>query len=295
MWPEGTVPEGVRFLTASIDIQAGKHPRFVIQVHGVGVNRERWVIDRYALKSSERPNGDVKDGDPVMHPIDPASFTEDWDRLIEKVINRRYPLADGSGRTMPIRITLCDSGGKAGVTRRAYEFWRRLKKAGLHHKFRLVKGAEREGVKTIDETFPDSAKRKDRNSGAAGDVPVLIINVTTLKDVVMADVWRSEPGPGFYHFPRWLRSSFYDELTAETRGAKRWDKPGSQANESLDLCVYGEAAVIKLGADRIDWTKPPAWAAEWDKNPDLHGEGEEPAPVVATIKRRPSTYLRPRR
>src|SRR5690606_21913835 len=108
-------------------------------------------------------------------------------------------LADGSGRTMPVRITLCDSGGKAGVTRRAYEFWRRLKKAGLHHKFRLVKGAEREGVKTIDETYPDSTKRRDRNSGAAGDVPVLIINVTTLKDVVMADVWRSDPGPGFYH------------------------------------------------------------------------------------------------
>src|SRR5690606_24092894 len=126
---------------------------------------ERWIIDRYALKSSARPTGEMKDGQPVMHPIDPSRYIEDWDRLIEKVISRRYPLADGSGRSMPIRITTCDSGGKAGVARRAYEFWRRLKSKSLHPRFRLVKGAERESAKTIEETYPDSTKRRDRNSG----------------------------------------------------------------------------------------------------------------------------------
>lgn len=291
-WPQMTVPPGVRFLTAQIDIQAGKSPRFVIQVHGVGKNRERWVIDRYALKSSARPTGEMKDGQPVMHPLDPASFTEDWDRLIEKVIERRYPLADGSGRTMPVRLTVCDSGGKAGVTRRAYEFWRRLRVQGKHHRFRLVKGAEREGVsvKTIEESYPDATKRGDRHSGAAGDVPVLIINVTAIKDLVMADVWRDTPGPGFYHFPRWLPTSFFDEFDAETRGDKRWERDGKRSNESIDLSVYGEVAVIKLGADKINWLAPPSWADEWDKNPDVRADGDEPpAPVI--VKRRKSTYL----
>lgn len=268
-WPEQTVPAGVRYLVASVDIQAGKHPRFVVQVVGVGEHREKWIVDRYALKSSMRPTGQEKDGQPVMYPIDPASYTEDWDRLIDKVIQRRYLLADGSGRSMPIRLVLSDSGGKAGVTRRAYEFWRRLKTLGLHHRFRLVKGAEREGAKTIEETFPDSTKRKDRNSGAAGDVPVLVINVTQIKDIVMADVWRDTPGPGYYHFPKWLGSRFFDELTAETRGAKRWEREGSKPNETFDLCTYVEAGVIRLGADRINWASPPAWAAPWDSNPDV--------------------------
>lgn len=280
-WPQHTVPDGVRFLTAQIDIQAGKAPRFVVQVHGVGVNRERWVIDRFALKSSTRPTGEVKDGAPVMHSLDPASFTEDWDRLIEKVIERRYPLADGSGRTMPIRMVVCDSGGKAGVTRRAYEFWRRLRTQGKHHRFRLVKGAERESVtaKTIDETYPDARNRIDRHSGAAGDVPVLIINVTTIKDLVMADVWRDTPGPGFYHFPAWLPTSFFDEFDAESRGDKRWERDGKRSNESIDLSVYGEVAVIKLGADKINWLTPPPWAETWDRNPDVRADDAPPPEV----------------
>ncbi|TXH56559.1 MAG: terminase [Desulfurellales bacterium] len=293
-WPEQTVPEGVRFLTAQIDIQAGKTPRFVIQVHGVGVNRERWVIDRYALKSSARPTGEEKDGVPVMHPLDPASFTEDWDRLIDKVIDRRYPLADGSGRTMPIRMVVCDSGGKAGVTRRAYEFWRRLRTQGKHHRFRLVKGAERESVtaKTIDETYPDARNRVDRNSGAAGDVPVLIVNVTAIKDLVMADVWRDTPGPGYYHFPNWLPTSFFDEFDAEHRGDKRWERDGKRSNESIDLSVYGEVALIRLGADKINWLAPPPWAETWDRNPDVRADdAPPPAPVKRKLRTARSPYL----
>lgn len=288
-WPKQTVPPGARFLTAQIDVQGGKgskNARFVVQVHGVGVNRERWIVDRYALKSSMRPTGQVKDGTPVMHPIDPASFAEDWDRLIEKVITRRYPLSDDSGRSMPIRLVVCDSGGKAGVTRRAYEFWRRLRRDNLHQRFRLVKGAERETAKSVEEVFPDAKKRRDRNSGAVGDVPVLLINVTTIKDVVMADVWRSTPGPGFYHFPDWLPTSFYDELTAETRGTKRWERASSNdANETIDLCAYGEAALIHLGVDRFNWTAPPRWAADWDQNPDV-STGGAVAPVVTLRPRR---------
>jgi phage terminase large subunit GpA-like protein len=273
IWPEQTVPAGVRFLTAQIDVQAGVRPCFVVQVHGVGRNRERWIVDRYAIKSSARPMGDAKDGITSTHTIDPAKYTEDWDRLIEKVINRRYPLNDGSGRSMPIKLVLCDSGGKEGVTQRAYEFWRRLKQMSLHHRFRLVKGAERDGAKTIEETYPDATKSAKRTSGARGDVPVILINVTTLKDVVMADIYRNEPGPGYYHFPVWLKSYFYDELNAETRGAKRWDRVGKQPNETIDLCQYGEAAILALGVEKINWDVPPKWAEVWDKNPDVYIDG----------------------
>lgn len=282
-WPEQTVPDGVRFLIAQIDIQAGKHSRFVIQVIGFGKNRERWIIDRYALKSSRRPTGELKNGEHVMHPIDPASYIEDWDRLIEKVLLRRYLLGDGSGRSMPIHKTFCDSGGKAGVTQRAYEFWRRLRddkeRRKLHLKFLLVKGAEREAAKTVEITFPDATKRNDRNSGAAGDVPVLLINVTQIKDIVIADVWRTAPGPGYYHFPGWLPSSFFDELTSETRNEKRWVPTPGKPNETFDLCTYAEAGHISLNAHKMDWTNPTPWAAEWDKNPEINTDQKIQAPA----------------
>ncbi len=283
-WPEQHVPSGVRFLTAQIDIQAGSTPRFVVQVMGWGVGLEKWIVDRYALKSSSRD-----DGNGGVLPLDPASYLEDWDRLIEKVIERRYPLADGSGRTMPIRLTVCDSGGRAGVTKRAYQFWRSLKAKNLSHRFRLVKGSDRPNAKTIDESYPDTRGRKDRKAGAVGDVPVLILNTTALKDAVMADVWRNTPGPGYYHFPRWLPTSFYDELTAETRGDDRWDDHGRR-NETFDLCYYGHAAAEYLKADRIDWTRPPAWAADWNWNPDVFADGDEAPP--RPVARRPRVVAR---
>ena len=292
-WPKAEIPEGVRFLTAQIDVQAGKHSRFVIQVTGFGVGLEKWIIDRYALKSSERD-----DGQGGVYPIDPSAYVEDWNRLIEKVITRRYLLADGSGRSMPIRLTVCDSGGAAnlggegGVTQRAYEFWRSLREHRLQSKFRLVKGTDRPSARNVQETFPDSRKRSDRK-GATGDVPVLLLNTTALKDAVMADVGRVSQGPGFYHFPDWLETSFFDELTAENRGALRWENVSKRKNETFDLCYYGHAAAIVLGADRLNWNAPPPWAQPWENNPDVIVDGTiKPVPVVKKVLRvAPSKYL----
>jgi phage terminase large subunit GpA-like protein len=277
-WPEGTVPEGVRFLVAVADVQAGKHPRFVVQVVGFGAGMERWVVDRFALKSSERMS---TSGEKL--PLDPAAYLEDWDRLIPKLIDRRYPLADGSGRTMPVRLAGCDSGGKAGVTPRAYDFWRSLKSKNLAHRFLLVKGAATERAPRTVVSYPDSRKRSDSRSGARGDVPVLIINTTILKDAVAGQLQREVPGPGYVHFPDWLPSRFYDELTAESRGSKGWDKKGHKtANEAFDLSVYAEALAVHMGADRINWKNPPSWADEWDKNPDVVADG---TPVARPVTR----------
>lgn len=281
-WPQGSVPEGVRFLTAQVDVQAGQRRGFVVQVNGWGRDREHWVIDRYALKSSER------EGDNGMLPIDPAGYAEDWRRLVDKCIDRRYPLADGSGRTMPVRLTVCDSGGEDGVTARAYEFHRYLAKSGKAHKFRLVKGDGTPKAPRVAQSYPDTSKRGDRNSGSAGDVPVLRLNTNDIKDTIAADLGRSDPGPGYWHFPSWLPTSFYDEMTAESRGPKGWISSGKK-NETLDLCVYGEAAFIWCGGDKIKWDKPPSWAADWSSNPDVLDKGA--SPTVAPIARRPASYL----
>ncbi len=289
-WGEQTVPAGVRFLTAQVDVQAGDRRGFVVQVTGWGEHREKWIIDRYALKTSARKDAQ---GEPAQ--IDPAVYVEDWDRLIDKCINRRYLLADGSGRSMPVRLTLCDSGGEEGVTNRAYEFHRSLVRKRLDHKFRLVKGGSNANAPRVEEKFPDTRGRTDRNAGSIGDVPVLMLNVDSLKDTVAADIARLSPGPGFYHFPDWLPTSAFEELTSEVKTAKGWENATGRRNESFDLCAYGEAAYIRLRCEAIDWNKPPPWAATWDKNPDVRRtEDPIPAPVQARrpMRRVASNYMR---
>lgn len=285
-WTPAHVPPGVRFLTAQVDIQGGQNRRFVVQVIGWGAGREHWVIDRYALKTSERIG---PDGRPAQ--IDPSAYVEDWRRLIEKCIERRYPLDDDSGRTMPVRLTVCDSGGEDGVTSRAYEFHRYLVSRRLAGKFRLVKGASSRNAPRVLQTYPD-AKSAGKKAASVGDVPVLMLNTTDLKDTVASDLARESAGPGYWHFPQWLPTSFYDELTAEERGANGWVKVGGK-NESVDLCAYGEAAFVWLGGDKIKWDAPPPWAADWDHNPDVRADDDTPpqAPTRRPLQRIASSYL----
>jgi phage terminase large subunit GpA-like protein len=237
---------------------------------GTGEGGERWIVDRYSLKHSMR-----EDGKGGFLPLDPATYAEDWARLTDKVVTRRYPLADGSGRTMPVMRTMIDCGGADGVTERAYAYWRALKADGLHKHVRLIRGASSKDAPRFEERFPDVRGRKDR-SAAKGDVPVVFVNTTTIKDAISGDLARTVPGPGFYHFPKWLGESFFRELTAEQRGKDRWENPGGARNEAFDLEVYNSAACLWLGADRIIWTNPPGWAAEWDKNPDLSETAAQP-------------------
>jgi phage terminase large subunit GpA-like protein len=241
---------------------------------------ERWVVDWFTLRTSRRP-----DGSGGFLGLEPAAYLEDWERLVDKVIKRRYPLADGTGRTMPVRAVGIDWGGKAGTAPRALEFWRSLRARRLHWRVRLVKGDPARNAPLVRETFPDSSKRKDRNSGSTGDVPQLLLNVNQIKDMVHANTSRVEPGPGYYHFPTWLPSSFYDELTAETRTEKGWQNLGGHRNEATDLTGYNEAIALWLRVPAINWASPPAWAASWDTNPDVI-VGELPPPPKPRVQRR---------
>ncbi len=64
------------------------------------------------------------------------------------------------------------------------------------------------------------------------------------------------------HFPDWLGSWFYDELTYEERSSDgKWSKPGRGANEAFDLMVYAEALVILHGYEKIRWPDAPEWAS----------------------------------
>lgn len=262
--PKRMVPAGVRYLVAAIDIQSWG---FVVQVTGYGKYYERWIIDRFDIRLSKRQER----GETL--PCDPAGYLEDWDLITEKVLSLTYPLSDGSGRVMMLMKTGSDSGGGAGVTERAYSYWRKLRKKRLHRNFSLLKG-ERPKPETpkptIRRSFPENTDKSKKKADARGEIPLWVLNTTTLKDSVSNDLGRSNPGNGFVHFPDWLKPSFYEELTAESRTEAGWENPLKKRNEAFDLICYADALVkIKMIESKIfsiNWDSPPAWAADWDNN-----------------------------
>lgn len=282
--PSRSVPDGVNFLVATVDVQAGRHRRFVVQVTGYGSRGERWIIDRYNITQSLRG-----DSDGESQRIDPASYPEDWDVLLTDVFHKSWPLASDPSQQMRLMAMAVDSGGEDGVTDNAYKFWRRCRRDGLGKRIYLFKGDSIRRAKLITRTFPDNTGRTGRRAQAAGDVPLWLLQTDALKDRVNNALWRDSPGPGYVHFPDWLGSWFYDELTYEERSSDgKWSKPGRGANEALDLMVYAEALVILHGYEKIRWPDAPEWASRetWlECVPDSTEPSPSPEPVSTPVKK----------
>lgn len=268
----GVVPANVRALVACIDVQQN---RFVVQVHGVmpGRPNDIMVVDRFDIVKSVRLDND---GDP--YPVRPSTYQEDWDQLIENVIEKTYPLDDDSGRRMAIKLTLCDAGGEAkqnarggqtgsgGVTSNAYAFWRSLRKKNMGSKFHLVRGDGNPNAPRTNIRMPDSRDRKNL-ARAQGDVPVLYFNSNMIKDTLSNLLDVLEPGKGLIRWPDWLEAWWYSELCAEVRTDKGWDAR-RRRNEAWDLLYYMVGAGFSplLPLHKVDWSNPPPWLAPWDAN-----------------------------
>ncbi len=282
--PSRSVPDGVNFLVATVDVQAGRHRRFVVQVTGYGSRGERWIIDRYNITQSLRG-----DSDGESQRIDPASYPEDWDVLLTDVFHKSWPLASAPSQQMRLMAMAVDSGGEDGVTDNAYKFWRRCRRDGLGKRIYLFKGDSIRRAKLITRTFPDNTGRTGRRAQAAGDVPLWLLQTDALKDRVNNALWRDSPGPGYVHFPDWLGSWFYDELTYEERSSDgKWSKPGRGANEAFDLMVYAEALVILHGYEKIRWPDAPEWASRetWlECVQDSTEPSSSPEPVSTPVKK----------
>lgn len=292
-----TVPPGVRYLTGTVDVQGGKDRRFVVQVHGTGVNREKWVVDRFNIKEDRGPNNDQE-----PRQIHPATNPEDWDLLTRDVLNRSYRLSDGSGRRMPILAVGVDTGGEKGdgdesVTSQAYDWFRRLRKDGLQGRAFLVKGGSAKTDNRVRKTWPDNTGRKNRKSRARGDVPLYVLGTNLLKDTVAAMIDRENPGAWYLHTPHWLGRWWYDELTYEVRdpATGKWEKPGKRPNEAFDLLAYDLALGIIIGGEKINWAAPPPWADEWDRNPLIFDPEADKRPAEPAYKQREQAPKKRRR
>lgn len=267
------VPPGVRFLVPTIDVQSNG---FKVQVHGIspGTPFDITIVDRYSIELTDgrrTPEGKGivegrKDSHGQIAWLKPGAYQEDWDLIRRLVLEKAYPLDDDSGRHMSIKIAGCDSGGEAGVTTRAYQFYRDMKKAGHAGRFHLIKGDPNPAAPRARITRPDSNDRANK-AAAQGDVPVLMLASNKIKDELDNRLESLTPGSGLIRFPHWLPDWFYEEMVSETRTDKGWEKV-SKRNEAWDLLYYCIGLCISplLNLEKIDWTKPPSWAAEWPEN-----------------------------
>lgn len=257
------VPDGVRFLTAAVDVQKD---RFEVLIIGWGsTSWEGWVIDWFQITRSKAPNPNNPD-EPAM--VRPAARDEDWDLITEQVLGRWYPLdrqpdSGGAERGLIVKVVACDSGGEKGVTGRAYDWYRRLYPTGQTKRLMLIKGNERARRDSLVwRTYPEVEGKKRPRPGK--DVPLYQLNVDRLKDRVALSLETEQPGPRYLHFPDWLPRAFFDGLTSEWRddATGRWLHDKKVANEPLDLMAYNIGAYVALQADKINWDQPPAWATD---------------------------------
>lgn len=267
----GVVPEGVRFIVVFVDVQVYG---FDYLFRGFGEHGESWVIDRGRISQDPETN----------KAVDPATSAADWDRLL-KLFTRTFPLDDGSGRVMAVRSMGIDSRGQPGVTQQAYSAWKRWKKARATRKVGVISGRDvwtiiltggASGINAprLSVVYPDTTRKA--GAAAQGQVPVASFNPNHFKDDLAGQLQKAEPGGWYIHFPKALRSAapphaFFEQVVAEHLVGARWEKKVSSArNEALDQLVGTHVVAHLHGLSRIDWEKPPNWAAPWDRNSHVH-------------------------
>jgi len=256
----GTVPDGVRYLTAAIDVQLR---RWAVKIVGWNETAESWLVDRYDI--THMPDGSE---------VDPANVPGHWDSMVAGVIRASYPMADDPGQRLGVASVAIDTGGAAGeeidgtptegVALQARNFARRQYVEGVKEwRIMLVKGAASRTAAMLPNPTWEVDDRGKRRPDA---VAIYVIGVHAIKNVVDNRLRKTRPGPGYIHFPAEVPAGYFEEMTAERKIKGKWIKSGR--NEAWDLEVYAEAARQRLRPERVKWNNPPSWARPQAANDD---------------------------
>lgn len=269
-------PAETRFLLAAVDVQPG---RFVVGVTAHLADGERVLVDRFDIHAPPPTAPRAVD-----RRLDPARYGEDWDALLA-LTALDYPVANADHRLRLLSV-VCDAGGEAGVTPNAYAFYRKMRRQRPRW-FHLVRGFGGENRKRAEVKAPETAHQGKKH--VARDVQLVRAGTDRLKDEIAAALMREDGGARALHIPRRAPSEVFAEFAAERRTPKGWRKrPGVQRNEAMDLAVYDLALSIVLGAEKIDWSRPPAWAVMGPQNSfavqDLEAEDQAEAAQEAVAK-----------
>jgi phage terminase large subunit GpA-like protein len=230
---EGDVPDGVLFLTASVDLQHGtknnpdKPPRLELEVCGHGAGYRTWSITHRVIK------GDVWD-----------PYAGAFEELFQISQRGELEFYRKDGIKMAPVLMFIDSteGNTQGVV---FEFCRRFQNTYPTKGFRFVHQRKDPRVDASDA----SAMVKYRISHSGHEM-FYGVNTVYYKNIVYStiEVARNHTGPqrpGFCDFPMEYSSDYFKQLTqAEERrkGGTEFVQIGNRSNEALDLRVLNLCA-----------------------------------------------------
>ncbi|MEC1744131.1 phage terminase large subunit family protein [Schinkia azotoformans] len=211
---EADVPDGVKILTAAVDVQ---DDRFEIEVVGWGIGRESWGIEYHII------HGDLKQ-------------ERIWNEL-DDYLKKTWAKKDG--KQFAIACTCIDSGGH--FTQEVYRFT----KDKLARMVYAIKGASAQKGEYVP-LIAGTTKTKVLKT------LLVSLGVNDGKSRVMSSLNVEDFGPNYCHFPvgRGYEKIYFKSLTAEkleTRYEKgipyqQWVKIRAR-NEAFDLRVYNTAAI----------------------------------------------------
>ena len=268
----GTVPNGVLFLTAGVDIQ---DKRIEVEVTGWGRGKESWSIQTYVLEGDTAVESHEKHVGPWLE--------------LDKVMNETWE--NGDGHRLSIAVMAVDSGYR---TQTVYNWCRRYPM----NRVIAVKGSDKLQILMNSGTIVDLKRGKRRY---ARGFRMYTVGVGIIKSELYGWLKLPKPTrsdevfpPGYCHFPEY-EDEYFKQLTAEQMMKKLimgrafyfWEKVRDR-NEALDMRVYSRAAASFYGIDR--W-KAPHWdqlAAQIAKNCGKINVQLDERPK---LKRRPSKFL----
>ena len=229
----GSVPQGVLFLTAGIDVQGN---RLEISIWGWGRGLESWLIDHRVIE-----------GDPYT--------AAPWAEL-DKAVNETWP--HPSGVNMPLVKVAIDTGYADTEVFK----WLRKKDKGIFLGVKgTAKGAAALGMPTAIDVADKLGKKKRRRAGRVWPV-VSGLYKSEFYGYLGLDRPTSESGlacpPGYVHLAKFPEEIF-KQLTSEqlvttvkkSRRKTEWEK-NRERNEALDCRVYARAAAAVYGVDRFE-------------------------------------------
>lgn len=247
----GRMPAGVKVWVIVVDVQ---HNRLECMAFGWGDGLEGWIIDRWSIDVLE---DGLTSPAPFSHP--------EHSRVLLPLFERRYPMADGSGKSPPPLTVQLDVGGGGakgeGATEFAKAFWDAARAVGVHRsRITLTKG----GSSPTKELMPRAkfADQKRRGGARKTSAELWLPNVHRIKGVIDARFRRAQPGPGYIHLPGGktgggilkpgqdegatgrLLDHYVEEITAEELRKGKWEKVRPR-NETLDLLVAAYAAILR--------------------------------------------------
>ena len=240
-YPKETVPPGVIYLTAGIDVQTGKNARLEMVVMGHGLGYRTWIIDqRVFLGETTRP------GEGAWEKLDTWAREGSPDHPGSGLT---YTAPDG--RQFPVQLVFIDSGD-GNVTATVYQFaagWKNTHAIKGEQAIRSHEKAEAEGdkagrVSEIGYMFSQIGKSGQYfyRIGTNHYKRIIYRNLEITREGLPLEALPQRPG--FMDFASDLDDEFFTQLLAEELREDGSYHPAHKGvrTEALDCTVYALAA-----------------------------------------------------